>query len=159
MMTETQKLMLGVEALRMVYPSFSISHWDEKEVLEDYKQETHPVLEHPNPTVSELEGMKIPLSIHNSIDKWTAEGNQERKAPYGLIGKDQMIEAILTGDLDTIDESPIGANVALHAIDQDEDLKGEVNPEIRDYIQFNVSNAPTHQYMSKWDKIQFLKLI
>ena len=159
MMTETQKLMLGVEALRMVYPNFSIGHWNKQEIREDYLESTKPVLEHAAPTVSEIEGMKIPLTIHESIDKWTAEGNQEREAPYGLVSKEDMIRAILKGDLETIDSSLIGANVALYAIDQDEDLSAEVRPDIRKYIEFNVSNAPKHQYFSKHDKIQFLKLL
>ena len=109
--------------------------------------------------LAEIEGMKSPLTIHESIDKWTAEGNQEREAPYGLVSKQDMINAILDGDLDTIDSSLIGANVALYAIDQDEDLSKEVKPDIRNYIEFNVSNAPKHQYFSKQDKIQFLKLL
>ena len=159
MMTETQKLILGVEALRMVYPDFSIGHWNKQEIKEDYLESTEPVLEHAAPTVSEIEGMKIPLTIHESIDKWTAEGNQEREAPYGLVSKEDMIRAILEGDLETIDSSLIGANVALYAIDQDEDLSKEVRPDIRKYIEFNVSNAPKHQYFSKHDKIQFLKLL
>ena len=159
MMTETQKLMLGVEALRMVYPNFRISHWNKKEIQEDYLESTNPVLEHAAPTVSEIEGMKIPLTIHESIDKWTAEGNTEREAPYGLVSKQDMIHAILEGDLETIDSSLIGANVALYTIDQDEDLSKEVRPDIRAYIEFNVSNAPKHQYFSKHDKIQFLKLL
>ena len=159
MMTETQKLMLGVETLRMVYPNFSIGHWNKQEIKEDYLESTEPVLEHAAPTVSEIEGMKIPLTIHESIDKWTAEGNQEREAPYGLVSKEDMIRAILDGDLETIDSSLIGANVALHAIDQDEDLSAEVSHDIRKYIEFNVSNAPKHQYFSKHDKIQFLKLL
>ena len=159
MMTETQKLMLGVETLRMVYPEFSIGHWNKKDIREDYLESTEPVLEHAAPTVSEIEGMKIPLTIHESIDKWTAEGNQEREAPYGLVSKEDMIRAILKGDLETIDSSLIGANVALYAIDQDEDLSAEVRPDIRKYIEFNVSNAPKHQYFSKHDKIQFLKLL
>ena len=159
MMTETQRLMLGVETLRMVYPNFSIGHWNKQEIREDYIESTEPVLEHAAPTVSEIEGMKIPLTIHESIDKWTAEGNQEREAPYGLVSKDDMIHAILEGDLETIDSSLIGANVALYAIDQDEDLSAEVRPDIRKYIEFNVSNAPKHQYFSKHDKIQFLKLL
>lgn len=159
MMTETQKLMLGVEALRMVYPDFSIGHWNKQEIKEDYLESTNPVLEHAAPTVSEIEGMKIPLTIHESIDKWTAEGNQEREAPYGLVSKQDMIQAILEGDLETIDSSLIGANVALYAIDQDEDLSAEVRPDIRKYIEFNVSNAPKHQCFSKHDKIQFLKLL
>ena len=158
-MTETQKLMLGVEALRMVYPDFSIGHWSKKDIREDYLESTKPVLEHAAPTVSEVEGMKIPLTIHESIDKWTAEGNTEREAPYGLVSKEDMIRAILEGDLETIDSSLIGANVALYAIDQDEDLSAEVSPDIRKYIEFNVSNAPKHQYFSKHDKIQFLKLL
>lgn len=159
MMTETQKLMLGVEALRMVYPNFSIGHWNKKDIEDDYLESTKPVLEHAAPTVSEIEGMKIPLTIHESIDKWTAEGNQEREAPYGLVSKQDMIHAILDGDLETIDSSLIGANVALYAIDQDEDLSAEVRPDIRKYIEFNVSNSPTHKYMNKHDKIQFLKLL
>ena len=159
MMTETQKLMLGVEALRMVYPDFSIVHWNKKDIREDYLESTKPVLEHAAPTVSEIEGMKIPLTIHESIDKWTAEGNTEREAPYGLVSKEDMIHAILEGDLETIDSSLIGANVALYTIDQDEDLSAEVRPDIRAYIEFNVSNAPKHQYMNKHDKIQFLKLL
>ena len=159
MMTETQKLMLGVETLRMVYPDFSIGHWNKQEIREDYLESTKPVLEHAAPTVSEIEGMKIPLTIHESIDKWTAEGNTEREAPYGLVSKEDMIHAILEGDLETIDSSLIGANVALYAIDQDEDLSAEVRPDIRKYIEFNVSNAPKHQYFSKHDKIQFLKLL
>ena len=159
MMTETQKLMLGVEALRMVYHNFRIGHWNKKDIREDYIESTNPVLEHAAPTVSEVEGMKIPLTIHESIDKWTAEGNQEREAPYGLVSKEDMIRAILEGDLETIDSSLIGANVALYAIDQDEDLSKEVRPDIRKYIEFNVSNAPKHQYFSKHDKIQFLKLL
>ena len=159
MMTETQKLMLGVETLRMVYPNFSVSHWSKQEIKEDYLESTEPVLEHAAPTVSEIEGMKIPLTVHESIDKWTAEGNQEREAPYGLVSKQDMIQAILDGDLETIDSSLIGANVALYAIDQDEDLSQEVRPDIRKYIEFNVSNAPKHQYFSKHDKIQFLKLL
>lgn len=159
MMTETQKLMLGVETLRMVYPDFSIGHWNKKDIQEDYLESTKPVLEHAAPTVSEIEGMKIPLTIHESIDKWTAEGNTEREAPYGLVSKEDMIHAILEGDLETIDSSLIGANVALYAIDQDEDLSQEVRPDIRKYIEFNVSNAPKHQYFSKHDKIQFLKLL
>ena len=158
-MTETQKLMLGVETLRMVYPNFRIGHWDKQEIKEDYLESTEPVLEHAAPTVSEIEGMKIPLTIHESIDKWTAEGNQEREAPYGLVSKADMIRAILEGDLETNDSSLIGANVALYAIDQDEDLSAEVRPDIRKYIEFNVSNAPKHQYFSKHDKIQFLKLL
>ena len=158
-MTETQKLMLGVETLRMVYPDFSIGHWNKQEIKEDYLESTEPVLEHAAPTVSEIEGMKIPLTIHESIDKWTTEGNQEREAPYGLVSKQDMINAILDGDLETIDSSLIGANVALYAIDQDEDLSAEVRPDIRKYIEFNVSNAPKHQYFSKHDKIQFLKLL
>ena len=158
-MNETQKLMLGVETLRMVYPDFSIGHWNKQEIKEDYLESTKPVLEHAAPTVSEIEGMKIPLTIHESIDKWTAEGNQEREAPYGLVSKEDMIRAILEGDLETIDSSLIGANVALYAIDQDEDLSAEVRPDIRKYIEFNVSNAPKHQYFSKHDKIQFLKLL
>ena len=158
-MTETQKLMLGVETLRMVYPDFSIGHWNKKDIREDYLESTKPVLEHAAPTVSEVEGMKIPLTIHESIDKWTAEGNTEREAPYGLVSKEDMIRAILEGDLETIDNSLIGANVALYAIDQDEDLSKEVRPDIRRYIEFNVSNAPKHQYFSKHDKIQFLKLL
>ena len=158
-MTETQKLMLGVEALRMVYPNFSIGHWNKQEIKEDYLESTKPVLEHAAPTVSEIEGMKIPLTIHESIDRWTAEGNTEREAPYGLVSKQDMIRAILDGDLETIDSSLIGANVALYAIDQDEDLSKEVRPDIRKYIEFNVSNAPKHQYFSKHDKIQFLKLL
>lgn len=158
-MTETQRLMLGVEALRMVYPCFSIVHWSKKDIQEDYLESTEPVLEHAAPTVSEIEGMKIPLTIHESIDKWTAEGNTEREAPYGLVSKEDMIHAILEGDLETIDSSLIGANVALYAIDQDEDLSKEVRPDIRKYIEFNVSNAPKHQYMNKHDKIQFLKLL
>ena len=158
-MNETQKLMLGVETLRMVYPDFSIGHWNKQEIKEDYLESTKPVLEHAAPTVSEIEGMKIPLTIHESIDKWTAEGNQEREAPYGLVSKEDMIRAILEGDLETIDSSLIGANVALYAIDQDEDLSKEVRPDIRKYIEFNVSNAPKHQYFSKHDKIQFLKLL
>ena len=159
MMTETQKLMLGVEALRMIYPDFSVVHWNKKEIREEYIESTEPVLEHAAPTVSEVEGMKIPLTIHESIDKWTAEGNTEREAPYGLVSKQDMISAILDGDLETIDSSLIGANVALYAIDQDEDLSAEVSPDIRKYIEFNVSNAPKHQYFSKHDKIQFLKLL
>ena len=159
MMTETQRLMLGVETLRMAYPDFSIGHWNKQEIKEDYIESTKPVLEHAAPTVSEIEGMKIPLTIHESIDKWTAEGNQEREAPYGLVSKEDMIHAILEGDLETIDSSLIGANVALYAIDQDEDLSNEVRPDIRNYIEFNVSNAPKHQYFSKHDKIQFLKLL
>ena len=159
MMTETQKLMLGVETLRMIYPNFSIGHWNKKDIREDYLESTEPVLEHSAPTVSEIEGMKIPLTIHESIDRWTAEGNQEREAPYGLVSKEDMIRAILDGDLETIDSSLIGANVALYAIDQDEDLSAEVRPDIRKYIEFNVSNAPKHQYFSKHDKIQFLKLL
>lgn len=159
MMTETQKLMLGVEALRMVYPEFAIGHWNKKDIREDYLESTEPVLEHAAPTVSEVEGMKIPLTIHESIDKWTAEGNQEREAPYGLVSKQEMIQAILEGDLETIDSSEIGANVALYAIDLDEDLSKEVRPDIREYIEFNVSNAPKHQYINKHDKIQFLKLL
>ena len=200
MMTETQKLMLGVEALRMVYPNFSIGHWNKQEIKEDYLESTKPVLEHAAPTVSEIEGMKIPLTIHESIDRWTAEGNQEREAPYGLVSKQDMIHAILDGDLETIDSSLIGANVALHAIDselevpdvdvkmakdlaeseadllceEDESLDFDetceeeykricesqtVHPEVREYIEFNVSNAPKHQYFSKHDKIQFLKLL
>ena len=158
-MNETQKLMLGVEALRMVYPDFSVEHWSKKDIREDYLESTKPVLEHAAPTVSEIEGMKIPLTIHESIDKWTAEGNQEREAPYGLVSKQDMIHAILEGDLEIIDSSLIGANVALYAIDQDEDLSAEVRPDIRKYIEFNVSNAPKHQYFSKHDKIQFLKLL
>ena len=158
-MNETQKLMLGVEALRMVYPDFSIGHWNKQEIKDDYLESTEPVLEHAAPTVSEIEGMKIPLTIHESIDKWTAEGNTEREAPYGLVSKEDMIHAILEGDLETIDSSLIGANVALYAIDQDEDLSAEVRPDIRKYIEFNVSNAPKHQYFSKHDKIQFLKLL
>ena len=158
-MNETQKLMLGVETLRMVYPNFSIGHWNKQEIREDYLESTKPVLEHAAPTVSEVEGMKIPLTIHGSIDRWTAEGNQEREAPYGLVSKEDMISAILDGDLETIDSSLIGANVALYAIDQDEDLSKEVRPDIRKYIEFNVSNAPKHQYFSKHDKIQFLKLL
>ena len=158
-MTETQKLMLGVETLRIIYPNFSIGHWSKKDIQEDYLESTKPVLEHAAPTVSEIEGMKIPLTIHESIDKWTAEGNQEREAPYGLVSKQDMIHAILEGDLETIDSSLIGANVALYAIDQDEDLSNEVRPDIRNYIEFNVSNAPKHQYMNKHDKIQFLKLL
>ena len=158
-MNETQRLMLGVETLRMVYPEFSIGHWNKQEIKEDYLESTKPVLEHAAPTVSEIEGMKIPLTIHESIDKWTAEGNQEREAPYGLVSKEDMIHAILEGDLETIDSSLIGANVALYAIDQDEDLSAEVRPDIRKYIEFNVSNAPKHQYFSKHDKIQFLKLL
>ena len=158
-MNETQKLMLGVEALRMIYPNFSIGHWSKKDIQEDYLESTKPVLEHAAPTVSEIEGMKIPLTIHESIDKWTAEGNQEREAPYGLVSKEDMIHAILDGDLETIDSSLIGANVALYAIDQDEDLSAEVRPDIRNYIEFNVSNSPTHKYMNKHDKIQFLKLL
>ena len=159
MMTETQKLMLGVEALRMIYPNFSIGHWNKQEIKEDYLESTEPVLEHAAPTVSEIEGMKIPLTIHESIDKWTAEGNTEREAPYGLVSKQDMIRAILDGDLETIDSSLIGANVALYAIDQDEDLSAEVRPDIRKYIEFNISNAPKNQYFSKHDKIQFLKLL
>ena len=159
MMTETQKLMLGVEALRMVYPDFSIGHWNKKDIREDYLESTKPVLEHAAPTISEIEGMKIPLTIHESIDKWTAEGNTEREAPYGLVSKQDMIHAIFEGDLETIDSSLIGANVALYAIDQDEDLSKEVRSDIRAYIEFNVSNAPKHQYMNKHDKIQFLKLL
>ena len=159
MMTETQKLMLGVETLRMVYPDFRIGHWNKHEIKEDYLESTKPVLEHAAPTVSEIEGMKIPLTIHESIDKWTAEGNQEREAPYGLVSKEDMIHAILEGDLETIDSSLIGANVALYAIDQDEDLSNEVRPDIRNYIEFNISNAPKHEYFSKHDKIQFLKLL
>ena len=159
MMTETQRLMLGVEALRMIYPDFSVVHWNKKDIREDYLESTKPVLEHAAPTVSEIEGMKIPLTIHESIDKWTAEGNQEREAPYGLVSKQDMISAILEGDLETIDSSLIGANVALYAIDQDEDLSKEVSPDIRNYIEFNVSNAPNKQYFSKHDKIQFLKLL
>ena len=158
-MNETQRLMLGVETLRLVYPDFSIGHWNKQEIKEDYLESTKPVLEHAAPTVSEIEGMKIPLTIHESIDKWTAEGNQEREAPYGLVSKEDMIHAILEGDLETIDSSLIGANVALYAIDQDEDLSAEVRPDIRKYIEFNVSNAPKHQYFSKHDKIQFLKLL
>ena len=158
-MNETQKLMLGVEALRMIYPDFSVVHWNKKEIREEYIESTEPVLEHDAPTVSEVEGMKIPLTIHESIDKWTAEGNQEREAPYGLVSKQDMISAILDGDLETIDSSLIGANVALYAIDQDEDLSSEVRPDIRKYIEFNVSNSPTHKYMNKHDKIQFLKLL
>ena len=158
-MTETQKLMLCVETLRIIYPNFSIGHWNKQEIREDYLESTKPVLEHAAPTVSEVEGMKIPLTIHESIDKWTAEGNQEREAPYGLVSKEDMIRAILEGDLETIDSSLIGANVALYAIDQDEDLSKEVRPDIRKYIEFNVSNAPKHQYFSKHDKIQFLKLL
>ena len=200
MMTETQKLMLGVEALRMVYPDFSIGHWNKQEIKEDYLESTKPVLEHAAPTVSEIEGMKIPLTIHESIDKWTAEGNTEREAPYGLVSKQDMIRAILDGDLETIDSSLIGANVALYAIDselevpdvdvemakdlakseaellceEDESLDFDetyeeeykficelqtVHPAVREYIEFNVSNAPKHQYFSKHDKIQFLKLL
>ena len=159
MMTETQRLMLGVETLRMVYPDFSIGHWNKQEIKEDYIESTEPVLEHAAPTVSEIEGMKIPLTIHESIDRWTAEGNTEREAPYGLVSKQDMIHAILEGDLETIDSSLIGANVALYAIDQDEDLSKEVRPDIRNYIEFNVSNAPKHQHFSKHDKIQFLKLL
>ena len=34
-----------------------------------------------------------------------------------------------------------------------------VHPEVREYIEFNVSNSPTHKYMNKHDKIQFLKLL
>ena len=158
-MTETQKLMLGVETLRIIYPNFSIGHWNKQEIKEDYLESTKPVLEHAAPTVSEIEGMKIPLTIHESIDKWTAEGNQEREAPYGLVSKQDMIRAILEGDLETIDSSLIGANVALYAIDQDEDLSKEVRPDIREYIEFNISNAPKHQYFSKHDKIQFWKLL
>lgn len=158
-MNETQRLMLGVETLRMVYPDFSIGHWDKQEIKEDYLESTEPVLEHAAPTVSEIEGMKIPLTIHESIDRWTAEGNQEREAPCGLVSKEDMIQAILDGDLETIDSSLIGANVALYAIDQDEDLSNEVRPDVREYIEFNVSNAPTHKYMNKHDKIQFLKLL
>ena len=159
MMNETQKLMLGVEALRMIYPDFSVVHWNKKDIREDYLESTKPVLEHAVPTVSEIEGMKIPLTIHESIDKWTAEGNTEREAPYGLVSKEDMIHAILDGDLETIDSSLIGANVALYAIDRDEDLSKEVRPDIRKYIEFNISNAPKHQYFSKHDKIQFLKLL
>ena len=159
MMTETQKLMLGVETLRIIYPNFSIGHWNKQEIREDYLESTEPVLEHAAPTVSEIEGMKIPLTIHESIDRWTAEGNTEREAPYGLVSKQDMISAILEGDLETIDSSLIGANVALYAIDQDEDLSSEVRPDIRKYIEFNVSNAPKHQDFSKHDKIQFLKLL
>ena len=151
--------MLGVETLRMVYPEFSIGHWNKQEIKEDYLESTKPVLEHAAPTVSEIEGMKIPLTIHESIDKWTAEGNQEREAPYGLVSKEDMIHAILDGDLETLDSSLIVANVALYAIDQDEDLSAEVRPDIRNYIEFNVSNAPKHQYFSRHDKIQFLKLL
>ena len=81
MMTEAQRLMLGVETLRMVYPDFSIGHWNKQEIREDYLESTKPVLEHAAPTVSEVAGMKIPLTIHESIDKWTAEGNQEREPP------------------------------------------------------------------------------
>ena len=158
-MNETQRLMLGVETLRMIYPEFRIGHWNKQEIKEDYLESTEPVLEHAAPTVSEIEGMKIPLTVHESIDKWTAEGNQEREAPYGLVSKQDMINAILEGDLETIDSSLIGANVALYAIDQDEDLSKEVRPDIRKYIEFNVSNAPKHQYFSKHDKIQFLKLL
>ena len=158
-MNETQQLMLGVETLRLFYPNFSIGHWNKQEIKEDYLESTEPVLEHAAPTVSEIEGMKIPLTIHESIDRWTAEGNQEREAPYGLVSKQDMIHAILDGDLETIDSSLIGANVALYAIDQDEDLSKEVRPDIRNYIEFNVSNAPKHQYFSKHDKIQFLKLL
>ena len=158
-MTETQKLMLGVETLRIIYPNFSIGHWNKQEIKEDYLESTKPVLEHAAPTVSEIEGMKIPLTIHESIDKWMVEGNQEREAPYGLVSKEDMIRAILDGDLETIDSSLIGANVALYAIDQDEDLSAEVRPDIRKYIEFNVSNSPAHKYMNKHDKIQFLKLL
>ena len=159
MMNETQKLMLGVEALRIIYPDVSVGHWNKQEIREDYLATAEPVLEHAAPTVSEIEGMKSPVTIDESSDKWTAEGNQEREAPYGLVSKQDMIHAILEGDLETIDSSLIGANVALYAIDQDEDLSKEVRPDIRKYIEFNVSNAPKHQYFSKHDKIQFLKLL
>ena len=113
MMTETQRLMLGVEALRMVYPDFSIEHWNKKDIQEDYLESTEPVLEHAAPTVSEIEGMKIPLTIHESIDKWTAEGNQEREAPYGLVSKQDMIHAILEGDLETIGSSFVNISSAM----------------------------------------------
>lgn len=148
-MNETQKLMLGVEALRMVYPQFSISHWSRYEIREDFKEQAKVVLEHANPTVSEVTGMKIPLSIKSSVDRWTKEGGSEREAPYGMIGKEAMIQAIFDDDLDIIDESLIGANVALYSIDNDLELGDAVSPETRTYIEFNVSNSPYRKQTRK----------
>lgn len=141
-MTDIERLILGVEALRMCYPNFRLGNWSRSEIREEFhEQETLQVAKRKAPKLYDSDD-EPPSGHRESVDRYV---DGDREAPYGMIGKERMIQAIIEGDLDIIDESPIGANVALFTIDQEAEaagLKPDVNPEIREYIEFNVSESP-----------------
>lgn len=132
-MNNTQKLMLGVDALRRVYPDFKISCFSKKEILDEFRENAEIVLEHDSPTVSETEGMKIPQILMS--DKGINIVDQdERDAPYGCISKEDMLRAIEEGDLEIIEESPVLANVTLGEIlREDPDLERSLDSFIRNH--------------------------
>ena len=161
-MSETQMLMLGVDTLRMVYPAFSLAKWSKREIREEINEQAKIVLEHSAPTVSENEGMKIPLVIMSGCEK-QLDTMEEREVPSGCLSKEDMMEAIITSDYDTLDESPIGANVALDALLKEaEEEHFDLPEETVEYVMFNKSENPNRlktRDEQKQEKILFLRLL
>ena len=161
-MTNVERLILGVEALRMCYPNFRLGNWSRSEIREEFhEQETLRVAKRKAPKINDLDNDEPSSGHRESVDRYV---DGEREAPYGLISKERMIQAILDGDLDIIDESPIGANVALYTIDQEAEaagLKPDVKPEIREHIEFSVSESPYRRRNKKEllaDKLAVLRV-
>lgn len=97
---------------------------------------------------------------------WRERYESTREAPYGCLTEDDMQRAIRDGDLDTIEDSPVLANITLgNMLRENPELEEDIDRFLRNHHgedipdretvaewQGTVDFAPTEEDVDEWNK-------
>lgn len=98
---------------------------DIKEIIEESKQVPHKAV----CTTSFGDG-----ESDDEDTDWRERYESTREAPYGCLTEDDMKRAIMDGDLDTIEDSPVLANITLgNMLREDPDLEQSIDNFVRNH--------------------------
>lgn len=98
---------------------------DIKEIIEESKQVPHKAV----CTTSFGDG-----ESDDEDTDWRERYESTREAPYGCLSEDDMKRAIADGDLDTIEDSPVLANIALgNMLREDPNLEKSIDEFVRNH--------------------------
>lgn len=81
---------------------------------------------------------------------WRERYESTREAPYGCLTEEDMVRAIREGDLDTIDENPVLANIALgNMLREDPELEEQLDDFIRNH---KGEDVPDWDTVAEWQE-------
>ena len=81
---------------------------------------------------------------------WRERYESTREAPYGCLTEDDMVRAIREGDIDTIDENPVLANITLgNMLKEDPELEEQLDNLIRNH---KGEDIPDWDTVAEWQE-------